>query len=342
MWVKIKLSILHRFTLLACIGFFLVLLWETVLIYLEIDSSSNVFHRKMTKFTKAQEHLKRKELKEAREILEEILQEDPDNGDALYNLGMIYTELDNPEKAVKTLQRCVESGHDTANVYVALGYAYSKLGNQNKAKELFLSALELEPDNPYALRNLGALYGKEANYESAVRYLERSFSFNPSDVNTAYGLGMCYFNLGDLANADRFLRKSIEIDDSSPVSQMSKDLLSEIAAINLKAEGFRTDAMFYCIHAMDLFDTVGPEETKKIVFEIAHKGQNGLDINDPTKKYTLSSLEGTYTGLQLVSYMYVGFKRIAPQMDMGIDLSGEYEMAVNLARLKRLHEHSVN
>jgi tetratricopeptide (TPR) repeat protein len=296
----------------------------------------------MTKFDKANEHLKKKELKQAKVVLEELLQVEPNNGDALYNLGMIYTELGEPNKAVETLQKCIESGQDTANVYVALGYAYSKLLNPNKAKELFLSAIELEPDNPYALRNLGALCGKEANYESAIRYFERSFSSNPSDVNTAYGLGMCYFNLGDLVNADCYLRKTIEIDESSPVSQMAKDLLSEIAAINLKAEGFRTDAMFYCIHALRFFDKIGPAETKKIAFEIALKGQQGLDINDPSKKYTLNSLAGVFTGLQLVSYMYVGFKRIAPQMDVGIDLTEEYEMAMQIIKIKGLHEYSVN
>ena len=225
----------------------------------------------MKKFDEANEHLKRKEFEQAKAVLEELLQAEPDHGDALYNLGMIYTELGDPAKAVKTLLRCVELGQDSANVYVALGYAYSKLGNQNKAKELFLAALELEPNNPYALRNLGALYGKETNYESAIQYLERSFAINPSDVNTTYGLGMCYFNIGDLTNADRYLRKTIEIDEFSPLSQMAKDLLREIAAINLKAEGFRTDAMFYCIHAMRLFDKVGPAETKKIAFEIANQ-----------------------------------------------------------------------
>jgi tetratricopeptide (TPR) repeat protein len=296
----------------------------------------------MTKFEKFNDHLKKKELQQAKEVLEVLLQAEPNNGNALYNLGMIYTELGQPEKAVKTLQGCIDSGQDSANVYVALGYAYTKLGNHNKAKELFLSALELEPDNPYALRNLGALYGKETNYESAIQCFERSFSSNPSDVNTAYGLGMCYFNLGDLSNADRHLRKTIEIDESSPVSQMAKDLLSEIAAINLKVEGFRTDAMFYCINAMGMFDKVGPAETKKIAFEIAMKGQRGLDVNDPSKKYTLNSLAGVFTGLQLVSYMYVGFKRIAPQMDVGIDLSEEYEMAMQIIKVKGLHEYSVN
>ena len=296
----------------------------------------------MKKFDIANEHLKRKELEQAKTVLEELLQTEPEHGDALYNLGMIYTELGDPARAVKTLLRCVEAGQDSSNVYVALGYAYSKLGNQSKAKELFLAALELEPNNPYALRNLGALYGKEMSHESAIQYLERSFVINPSDANTTYGLGMCYFNIGDLTNADRYLRKTIEIDEFSPLSQMAKDLLRETAAITLKAQGFRTDAMFYCIHALKLFDKIGQAETKKISFEIALKGQQGLDINEPSKKYTLNSLEGVFTGLQLVSYMFVGFKRVAPGMDVGIDLSEEYEMALHFMKLKGLHEHTFN
>jgi tetratricopeptide (TPR) repeat protein len=296
----------------------------------------------MTKFDEANEHIKKKELQQAKAVLEELLQVEPNHGDALYNLGMIYSELRDPKKAVKSLQRCIELGQDTANVYVGLGYAYSKLGNQNKAKELFLTAIELEPENSYALRNLGALYGKETNYESAIRYLERSFSLNPSDVNTAYGLGMCYFNLGDLSNADLYLRKTIEIDKLSPVSQMAKDLLREMAAINLKAQGFRIDAMFYCIHALELFDKVGPSETKKIAFEIALKGQQGLDINDSSKTYTLNSLEGIFTGLQLVSYMFVGFQHIAPNMDVGIDLSKEYEMALKFISFRKDYGFTAN
>ena len=148
--------------------------------------------------------------------------------------------------------------------------------------------------------------------------------------------------MGDLANADLHLRKTIEMDKSFPLSQMAKDLLREIASIQLKAKGFRVDAMFYCIHAMTLFDKVGPAETKKIAFEIALKGQQGLDINNPAKKYTLDSLQGTFTGLQLVSYMYVGFRRVASGMDVGIDLSDEFNMALNFLKVRKSHGHSFN
>jgi hypothetical protein len=72
------------------------------------------------------------------------------------------------------------------------------------------------------------------------------------------------------------------------------------------------------------------------------KGQQGLEINDPSKQYTLHSLEGVFSGLQLVSYMFVGFKRIAPGMDVGIGLSEEYEMALHFMTLKDLHEYTLN
>jgi tetratricopeptide (TPR) repeat protein len=211
----------------------------------------------LKKFDQADELLKKKNLAQAKVILEELLQKEPGHVDALYNLGMIYTELGDPGKAAATLSKLVDLGHDSANVYVALGFAHSRMGNQNKAKELFLSALELEPDNPYALRNLGGIYGKEADYERAIRYLERSFKANPADAHTAYGLGMCYFSSGDIANADRYLRKTMEIDPASSFSRMAKDLLRELAALSLKGKGFRVDAMFYCMAAINLFDRVG-------------------------------------------------------------------------------------
>jgi hypothetical protein len=36
---------------------------------------------------------------------------------------------------------------------------------------------------------------------------------------------------------------------------------------------------------------------------------------------------GEFTGLSLVCHQYVAFKRFAPEMDIGIDLSREYEAA---------------
>jgi len=72
------------------------------------------------------------------------------------------------------------------------------------------------------------------------------------------------------------------------------------------------------------------QEVQKIGFEIAILGQTGLDTNDSTQKYTLRSLPGRFSGLHLMSIMYVAFKIIVPDHDVGFDLSREYQAALAL------------
>jgi len=47
-------------------------------------------------------------------------------------------------------------------------------------------------------------------------------------------------------------------------------------------------------------------------------------------QYALKSLAGEFTGLQLISYLFVGIKSIDPNQEVGIDLAREYSMALSL------------
>lgn len=67
------------------------------------------------------------------------------------------------------------------------------------------------------------------------------------------------------------------------------------------------------------------------------KGRTGLDTNDPAQKYQLNSLPGNFSGLHLVCLMYAAFKSIAPEMDIGFDLSEEYVAAQALRGEKLVH-----
>ena len=90
----------------------------------------------------------------------------------------------------------------------------------------------------------------------------------------------------------------------------------------------------YCLGAMRRFRDIGPTKAKTVTFEIAMLGRNGLAINDSTQKYTLRSLPGKFSGLHLVSIMYVGMKAVAPDQDAGIDLSREYAAALETFNTK--------
>ena len=284
----------------------------------------------MTDFKTALALLKNGKFKDACEILEDLITRDPRNSDMLYNLGMCYTEIGKPEAAIRTLTQCIQHAPGFANAYVAMGFAYAELNDFAKAKEFLFKALEIEPNNPYAFRNLGGVFGKEENFANALYYLKKAHEIIPDDPQTLYGLAFTYFNLNDFTNAHAYFSHLLEINAPAFLKDMAKDRLREIAVTNAKSHGFRPDAMYYCLNALKLFSTKEFDEVRKISYEIAMKGRDGLDINNPNKKYTLNSLPGYFSGIQLLCYMYVGFKRIASKEDVGIDFSAEYRMASEL------------
>lgn len=284
----------------------------------------------MDEFQKAMQLLDHKQFSEAVSILRKLLNERPDDVNLLYNLGMCYTELGEPNDAIELLNRCIFQAPEFSNAHVALGVAFSRQGNTAMAKECFLKSLELDPNNPYALKNLGSLYGKEGDDSNALNCLKKSFELNPNDPFTAYGIGLAYMKAGDLEKASDYFTETISLNAPDDLISRAKEALTDVASKELKSKGLRMDAVYYILHALELFQGKPMEEIKDISFEIALKGQDGLDINDPSRIYHLRSLKGDFTALHLVCIMYAGFKEIAPGTDVGIDFSEEYAMAQRL------------
>ena len=69
------------------------------------------------------------------------------------------------------------------------------------------------------------------------------------------------------------------------------------------------------------------DQIKQVMLEIATKGEQGLDINNPEVRYTFRNIEGDFSGLKAVCYMYVAMQRYLPGVNAGIDLSKEYAKA---------------
>jgi len=281
-------------------------------------------------FDRALKYAERGQFEDAKDIFEELLKEDPEDSDLLYNLGMCHTEIGEPKKAIELLNQSIQYNPLFANAYIALGVAYSKIDDLKNAKQYLLKAISLSPDNSYALKNLGGIFGKEGDYIKAVYYLERSFEINPHDSFTVYGLALSYKELEEFVKSEKYFKIFVHMDAPESLKDEVKKYLTKIAEKELKSKGIRLDAVFYMLNALKLFEDKSFEEIRMISSEIGLKGQKGLDINDPSKKYSLSLIEGEFTGLELICIMYVGFKQIAPNLDMGIDLSDEYDTAMSM------------
>jgi tetratricopeptide (TPR) repeat protein len=272
-------------------------------------------------------------IKEAVPYLEAIAKAGPADAQVFYNLGIAYSELRQFDEAVIRLKRAVQLDPQHAHAWTGIGVAYQRMGKPDRALGPMQRAVQADPSDGYARRNLGALLLGEGRSAEALEQFRAARKALPHDAQTLYGLACALDALGgqdNLQEADDLYQVVIAKFPGAHVAELSREARTKLAAQDMRARvggGLRPDVISYLSAALETFGRVGPEKAKQITFEIASKGQNGLDIHDPEQKYTLSSLPGAFSGMQLVSIMYAGIKALDPAMDAGIDLDAEYEVA---------------
>jgi hypothetical protein len=126
------------------------------------------------------------------------------------------------------------------------------------------------------------------------------------------------------------------MDSLSDIAELTRAARRKMAHETMRDHvggGLRMDAVFYCLDGSKKFREMGDTKMRSAVYEIALLGRGGLDINDSAQKYTLTSMPGNFSGLHLVSLMYVGSRQIDPSLDGGIDLSKEFAEAEKLSMI---------
>ena len=252
-----------------------------------------------------------------------------------YSLGMALSDTGELDEAEEHLRKAIEIRPAFTNAKVALGVALSRKRQWERAASVLEEAVGEEPDNPYALRNLAAcLLALDRDAARATEYLRIATAILPEDQQSWMNLGQALESQDKAVEADAAYRKAIGINPGNPVAESARRALSRIAESSFKQAGIggvRPDAVMYCLSAIEKFSKMSHAEIQRCAYEIAMLGTKGIKVNDPDKRYTLKSIEGTFSGLQLVCYQFVGFKRIAPQLDIGFDLSKEYEAALRIS-----------
>lgn len=269
-------------------------------------------------------------IKDALPFLEAMVETNKQDAEAFYNLGIAYSELGRYEDAVMRLKKAVEYDPNHSNAWVGIGIAYVRLKRTEDAVDALNKAINLNPGNGYAHRNLGGLLSMQDKYQEALPHLREAVHQLPDDPQAVYGLAKCLEELGELDEADKLYLDVIERFPAAQVAEPARQGRTSIAQKNLKSSaigGFRPDVMMYIVGALDTFKKAGPKKRQEITFEIAIKGQSGLDINDPDQKYSLRTLPGRFSGLHLLAIMYTGFKQIDPTAKVA-DFDAEYQMAL--------------
>ena len=255
-----------------------------------------------------------------------------EDSDIAYNLGICLSELGQTAESVEPLERCTRLAPDYTNAWVALGMAYTRLGRATEAMMALNKAVQQQPTNPFAQRNLGALLSKEGRHDEALPHFRQAVEHVPNDPAAAFGLGQCLHALGGehRKEADQIYSDLIKRFPDSPVAEMARQALTQLAYDSFRGNAngnVRMDAVFYMMDAFNRFAGMSKTDIGQVTMEIALLGRQGLRINDPDTRYTLRSMAGEFSALNLLCLMHVGVRTFDPDSDTGADLDKEYDVA---------------
>ena len=85
----------------------------------------------------------------------------------------------------------------------------------------------------------------------------------------------------------------------------------------------RQDAVYYCLEAMKRYAQMSPGDFQKLTLELAMVGRDGFEVHNPASRYHVKGLDGEYSGLAMVCFLYVAMQRMAPGTNIGFDLAAE-------------------
>ena len=162
------------------------------------------------------------------QFYEDILRYNPTSIRVLNNLGNLYADSGQLEKAADAYQRAINSpdGSSFPQPYYNLGNIFRDLGQLDKAEEEYKKAIEIDSSFPFAYENLAAIYAKQGDWENAVLMLEKVKKLRPQDPRVYYNLGLIYLVWGkeDLARENLNLALKLSSDNPQASAEIKKIL----------------------------------------------------------------------------------------------------------------------
>jgi len=254
-----------------------------------------------------------------------------DDPDICFNYGVALSELGRVEESLTPLNKCLKLDPGYDNAAIAIGVSLTKLERYDEAEVVLKAAAKIQPNNALIKQNLAATLARAGKYAEALPYFRQAASLAPDNPPALMGLAHCLNSLE--AHRKEALKVYKDVAKRFPDSQFAEDakqILNRAGQADLRKvvdDGYRPDAVEYMIGAMKRFAEIPREQVGRVTMEIARLGEAGLEINNPLKRYSLTNLDGDFSGLQLLCYMHVGMAIFSPKVDCGSGLQREYDIA---------------
>lgn len=145
---------------------------------------------------------------------QKAVQIEPNNKEIVYNLGIVYLQLEDNENAKQYFLKAVKLDPKFADAYNNLGVTYMQLGQWRDAVGAFQKALAnlLYRTPEKAFYSMGMSYYRLGEYEKAVDAFKDSIRRDNTFVFSYYGMALAYNKLERLGDAAEIMDRAILAD----------------------------------------------------------------------------------------------------------------------------------
>lgn len=163
------------------------------------------------------------------DCLKLILEEDPNNEEALYKICFWTDFTGRNEESIRLHLGIINDFPYNELAWFNLGAAYQGLKLYEKAIDAYLYAVTIDEKFDYAYRNMGDAYLRMRKYKDAIEVLEKVLELSrPEDV-IYEAIGHCFHKLNNFAQARFNYRKASHLnpDDSKLYYKMALTYINE-------------------------------------------------------------------------------------------------------------------
>ena len=174
------------------------------------------------------------QLEQAQVIFQGILDDDPENIQALNAMGIISYVIDNNLDAIRFFTEVIENHPNSTSGYLNRSCVYKDQGDSEKAIADITKAISINSDKPDLYMTRADLYAGNKKWDKAKADIDKALNFKEYDsgidlVWAYYKRGLCEAQLGDNRSAETDLRKAIGYAQDSEMKQVILTAIEKIS-----------------------------------------------------------------------------------------------------------------
>jgi len=166
-------------------------------------------------------------------FFENIQKYEPDSARINNNLGALYYNQDNKEKAEEYYWKATQTtGNSFPQPYFNLGAILQEKGDIRGAIVVFEKAIELDPNFAYPYPNLSVIYASQGNLVKATEYLEKLKELQPQLQRVYYNLALTYIERNDYESTYKNLQDGLKYGRPDPETEkLIRNLILELEMV---------------------------------------------------------------------------------------------------------------